>query len=241
MTSNQFFIAGLPAGDSKFSLEGEEHFHLARVARVKPGDQIWLTDGRKKRMLAEVVSLKEDKTWLLPVRIDEEKLKTKLILGLSLTKLVTMDAIIEKATELGVVEIIPLSTVRSFKMPVDKLSARKARWERISRAALKQSKGAVLPVINEIMSLSAILSADVQAEQKIFLDEHSQIYFRDILIETKPASAILMVGPEGGWSQEEREALMSSKYRGFSLGSRILRTETAVVSALALISHFWNW
>ncbi|MDD8019607.1 MAG: RsmE family RNA methyltransferase [Acidobacteriota bacterium] len=241
MTSNQFFISGLPSGQTKFCLEGDEHFHLARVARVRPGDKIWLTDGQMKRILAEVISLEEDKTWLLPIRLVEENLKTKLILGLSLVKPATMDIIIEKATELGVGEIFPLRTARSFKIPVDRLPARKSRWERIARAALKQSKGAILPVLYEVMSLQDVLSYDFQAEQKIFLDERSQAYFRDILLEAKPDSVVLLVGPEGGWSQEEREVLLNANFRGFSLGERILKTETAVISAVTLISHFWNW
>ncbi|MBP7794300.1 MAG: RsmE family RNA methyltransferase [Candidatus Aminicenantales bacterium] len=240
MTSNQFFVDRLPAGETKFFLDGDEHFHLARVARAKPGDRIWLTDGRKKRMLTEVVSLEADKTWLLPVRLDEEDLKTELILGLGLTRPATMDMIVGKATELGVAQIFPLMTARSFRLPADKLIARKSRWERIARAALKQSKGAILPVINEAASLESILP-DLEAQQKIFLDESSQAYFRDILREARPVSAILLIGPEGGWSRKEREVLTAANYQGLSLGGRILRTETAVVSALTLISHFWNW
>ena len=241
MTSNQFFMTNLPAGDVKFSLAGEEHFHLARVARVKPGDRIWLTDGQQKRLLAEVLSLEPDKTWLLPLKMTEENLKTELILGLGLTRPATMDTIIEKATELGVIEIIPLITARSFRLPADKLEVRLARWQRISQAALKQSKGASLPVIRKAMSLAEVLSLDSKGEQKIFLDEHSQVYFRDILSEDRPASVVLLVGPEGGWSQKEKEELARANYRGYSLGGRVLRTETAVVSALTLISHFWNW
>ncbi len=241
MTSNQFFITNLPAGDDKFSLAGEEHFHLARVARVKPGDRIWLTDGRQKRLLAEVLSLEPDKTWLLPLKMTEENLKTELILGLGLTRPATMDAIIEKATELGVTEIIPLITARSFRLPADRIEAKLARWQRISRAALKQSKGASLPAIRKPLSLAEVLGLDSKGEQKIFLDEHSQVYFRDILSEDRPASVVLLVGPEGGWSQKEKEELVRVNYRGYSLGGRILRTETAVVSVLALISHFWNW
>ena len=241
MTSNQFFMTNLPAGDVKFSLAGEEHFHLARVARVKPGDRIWLTDGQQKRLLAEVLSLEPDKTWLLPLKMTEENLKTELILGLGLTRPATMDTIIEKATELGVIEIIPLITARSFRLPADKLEVRLARWQRISQAALKQSKGASLPVIRKAMSLAEVLSLDSKGEQKIFLDEHSQVYFRDILSEDRPASVVLLVGPEGGWSQKEKEELARANYRGYSLGGRVLRIETAVVSALTLISHFWNW
>jgi 16S rRNA (uracil1498-N3)-methyltransferase len=147
-------------------------------------------------MLAEVVSLEKDKTWFVPVGLDEEDLKTELILGLGLTRPATMDMIVGKATELGVSQILPLLTARSFRLPSGKLSDRKCRWERIARSALKQSKGAILPVIKEAGSLEAILP-DLEAEQKIFLDESSQAYFRDILRKRGHLSH-LAGGPEGG-------------------------------------------
>ncbi|MBC7361241.1 MAG: 16S rRNA (uracil(1498)-N(3))-methyltransferase [Candidatus Aminicenantes bacterium] len=240
MTSNQFFIKNLPDGRNRFSLEGEEHHHLFRVARIRVGDRIWLTDGRSHRLLAEVEKINEDKTWLRPLKTVEESLKTATVLGLGMTKPKTMDFIIQKATELGVTEIQPLITRRSLTITSEKLEAKTERWKKIAREALKQSKGAILPVISQPLSLKeAILKT--RTELKLYLDEHSEVYFRDILSTSRPGSVSLLIGPEGGWTKEEEEMLQKSEYKGLTLGGRILRTETAVISALTLISHFWNW
>lgn len=240
MTSNQFFLENLPEGKGRFFLEGKEHHHLRQVARIKEGDRIWLTDGRSRRLLAEVEKISLTKTWLLPLEFVEESLKTALILGLGITKPGTMDFIVRKATELGVTEILPLITRRSFSLGPDKLETKLERWERISREALKQSKGAVLPVISRAVSLKeAVLKA--RAELKFYLCEHSQVCFRDILNRASPQSVTLLVGPEGGWAEEEMEMLEKYDFEGLTLGGRILRTETAIIGALSLISHYWNW
>lgn len=240
MTSNQFFIKKLPDDLKRFFLEGGEHHHLARVARVKAGDYIWLTDGSGRRLQAEVEKIGEEKTWLRPVQIVEEALKTVIVLGLGITKPATLDFIVQKATELGVTEIKLLHTKRSLAIASEKLEARIERWRKIAKEALKQAKGGILPAISLPLSLNeAILQS--KTELKLYLDEESQVYFREILTTGKPESVSLLVGPEGGWTEGEKQMLRNSGYQGLTLGGRILRTETAVISALALISHFWNW
>ncbi|MDI6845919.1 MAG: RsmE family RNA methyltransferase [Candidatus Saccharicenans sp.] len=240
MTSNQFFVRKLPPAAGRFFLEGEEHHHLARVARIKPGEKVWLTDGTGCRLLAEVETIEKDRTWLLPLEYREEKIKTRVVLGTGITKPATFDLIIQKATELGVMEIQPLLTVNSQPLPPERLERRIERWQRVAREALKQSKGAVLPEIFPPRSLSEVLKCPVSA-RKFYLTEDSPVYFRDILTGERPDRVCLMVGPEGGWAEEEKSMMNEAGFQGLSLGSRILRTETAVISALSLISHFWVW
>ncbi|RFT16132.1 MAG: Ribosomal RNA small subunit methyltransferase E [Candidatus Saccharicenans subterraneus] len=240
MTSNQFFIREWPAGLDRFCLEGQEHHHLSRVARVKPGNLVWLTDGRGRRLLAEVEFVEEERTWLRPLKTKEEAIKTRVILGLGLTRPAVFDFIIEKATELGVSEIQPLMTRRSQPLPPDRLDKKIQRWERIAREALKQCKGGSLPHIGFPLKLEQAVGRKVNGS-KFYLSEDSPRYFRDILIEDRTDEIFLLAGPEGGWTEEEKELLDRAGFQGLSLGSRILKTETAVISALSLISHFWNW
>ncbi|MBC7365173.1 MAG: 16S rRNA (uracil(1498)-N(3))-methyltransferase [Candidatus Aminicenantes bacterium] len=239
MTSNQFFLKRWPE-KNRFWLEGEEHHHLSRVARIKAGEKIWLTDGRKRRLLAEVVKVEEEKTWLQTLAIEEEKLKASLQLGFGLTKPQTADFIIQKVTELGVSEIQPLITKRALNISAERLEARLGRWQKIAQAALKQSKGAVLPVIRCPETLEQFLSSELQG-LRLYLDEDSQVYLKKILLTEQPDRVILIVGPEGGLAQEEKLKLREKNFQGVSLGQRILKTETAIISALAMISHFWNW
>ncbi|MCX8160507.1 MAG: 16S rRNA (uracil(1498)-N(3))-methyltransferase [Candidatus Saccharicenans sp.] len=240
MTSNQFFIKEWPEGLARFYLEGQEHHHLSRVARVKPGNLVWLTDGKGRRLLAEVESVEEEKTWLRPLRTVEEEIRTRVILGLGLTRPAVFDFIIQKATELGVSEIQPLLTRRSQPLPPDRLGKRIQRWEKIAREALKQCKGGSLPLLAPPLKLEQAVGRKVSGS-KFYLSEDSPRYFRDILMSGRTEEVFLLAGPEGGWAEEERQLLDGAGFQGLSLGSRVLRTETAVISALSLISHFWNW
>jgi len=240
VTSNQFFIKKIPEGQERFFLSGDEHYHLSRVARIKAGENIWLSDGHRRRLLARVEEITRERTWLRPLRVIDEVLKTELTVAVGLTKPATFEFLIQKATELGVARIQPLLTKRAMLISSDKLENKWERWNKIAREALKQSKGAVLPEILKPVSLPEAL-AQFSAERKFFLDEHSTLYFRDILKEKSPATVCLVVGPEGGWDEEEKKMLQKNGYEGLSLGGRILRTETAVIAALVLISHYWNW
>ncbi len=240
MTSNQFFIDSWPEKE-RFSLEGEEYHHIYRVARVKEGDKIWLTDGRRRRLLAEVLRIEEEKIWLQTILKEEEKLGAKLSLWFGLTKPKTADFIIQKATELGVSEIQPLVTRRAFRISQDRLEGRLKRWEKIAREALKQSKGAILPEIKKPELLEKALTGST-AGLKLFLDEENEISLKAVVTGVcNPESVCLVVGPEGGWEEEEKLKLSAADFKGVSLGRRILRTETAIISAIAIISHFWNW
>lgn len=240
MTSNQFFIKEWPGDRDRFCLEGQEHHHLSRVARVKPGNLVWLTDGRGRRLLAEVESIEEEKTWLRPLKKVEEVVRTRVILGLGLTRPSVFELIIQKATELGVSEIQPLLTRRSQPLPPERLEKKIQRWEKISREALKQSKGGSLPFISRPLRLEQAVARGM-AGLKFYLSEDSPRYFRDILMTGRAEEVYLLAGPEGGWAEEEKELLDRAGFQGLSLGSRVLKTETAVISALSLISHFWNW
>jgi len=239
LTSNQFFIKHWPE-KKHFWLEGEEHHHLSRVVRIKAGDKIWLTDGQSRRLLAEVVKVEEEKTWLQALTLEEENLKASLRLGFGLTKPQTADFIIQKVTELGVAEVQPLITRRAFKISAERLETRLGRWQKIAQQALKQSKGAVLPLLRYPETLDRFLSADLEG-LKLYLDEDSQVYLKNILLQDNPGTVILIVGPEGGLAKDEKDKLREKNFQGVSLGKRILRTETAIISALAMISHFWNW
>lgn len=240
MTSNQFFINKLPEGAARFCLEGQEHHHLSRVARIRAGEKVWLTDGRSRRLLAEVEAVEDDRTWLRPMETVEEQIKTRIILGIGLTRSATFEFVIQRATELGLAEIQPLLTRRSQPLPPDRLTARKQRWEKIAREALKQCKGGHLPLIWTPVPLDRAVERKVSGT-RMYLDESSPHYFRDILISEQPGEVYLLVGPEGGWAESEKAIMDRAGFKGLSLGGRILKTETAVLSALSLISHFWNW
>jgi 16S rRNA (uracil1498-N3)-methyltransferase len=172
----------------------------------------------------------------------------KIILAQAVIKSKRMNSILQQATELGVSMIIPVITARTVVNIEAKVEKKLERWEKLVREAAKQCKCPFFPSILPPMPLKSLIE-ERQETLKLVLSENRGKYLRDILIrslgsdrakEKPPASVIILVGPEGGWTDEEEESILSHGYEAVSLGKQILRSETAALSGLAMISHFWN-
>lgn len=249
MTSKRFFIK---QGNIQFhtvTLYGEEHHHLSRVARIRPGERVWLFDQRGRNYLARVEKIRKNGTELFIMeRMDKDEPGIKITLAQALLKLSKMEIIIQKATELGVLTVIPVITSRTVVKIEEKTQEKMERWKRIAREAAKQSQGCLVPSISFPLPLARLLK-EREDEKKLLLSENRGQYFRDILTqnplcgaskEGPPSSVLILVGPEGGWTEEEEAKILSHGYQAVSLGRRILRAETAAICSLSLISHFWN-
>jgi 16S rRNA (uracil1498-N3)-methyltransferase len=143
---------------------------------------------------------------------------------------------IEKATELGASTIVPLAAARSEKGLLAATQKRSERWHKIILEAAQQSRRVRLPVLEPLVKAeAAFLSRNDRLG--IFLSERSQAPpLRDALKNVSVNDAVLAIGPEGGWTDGEVESAINAGFREASLGQLILRTETAVVAALAAIS-----
>jgi 16S rRNA (uracil1498-N3)-methyltransferase len=249
LTSNRFFIKKSDIQSSTLLLYGDEHHHLSRVARIKPGEEVWLFDEQGTNYLAKVEEIKKDMTRLSILQIlDKNKPKIKITLAQALLKSKKMDIIIQKSTELAVTNIIPVVTARTIVKVKEKIRKKIERWKKIALEAAKQSQRSFLPSILPPMSIEKLIERR-REEKKLLLSENRGRYLRDILIENsgselkmqEPASSVLiLVGPEGGWTDEEEKYILNHGYEAVSLGGQILRAETAALCSLALISHFWN-
>ena len=247
MTSNCFLVDPENIRSNSVYLDGNEHHHLKRVARTKIHDKVRLLDGKGKSYLARVEEIEKDKTKLTIVEEkNEEEKKTRIYLAQALVKSKYMDFIIQKGTELGVIGFLPVFTSRSIIKVKGKIANKMERWQRIAREAAKQCERSWIPGITQPLPLKYLIKKRI-AEKKLLLSESNGIYLREILLrsgkngkKTSPQSVLLLVGPEGGWTEKERELILSHDFEAVSLGKTILRTETAVISSLALISHFWN-
>jgi len=247
LTSNCFFFNRIDLQSPYIFLEGEEHHHLSHVSRIKPKEKVWLFDGQGKSYLAIVEEIRKEKTKLF---IIEEKIrkkaKTKITLAQALIKLKNMEFIIQKSTELGVTTFLPVTTNRSMVKIEGKIENRLKRWKKIAREAVKQCRSSWIPYISLPFSLEELIKKK-EAERKFLLCENRGEYLRDILLKNvksqrkkSPSSVLILVGPEGGWTKEEEEYILSHGFEAISLGKNILRAETAALCSLALISHFWN-
>ena len=241
MTSNRFYISQVDTQSPYVFLEGEEHHHLSRVSRIQPQEEIWLFDGSGRSYLARVEEVEKEKTKLFILEEKgREKINTEIILAQSLVKSKNMEFIIQKSAELGIARFIPLMTSRSVVKIEEKIERKLGRWERIAREAVKQSGNPGVPCISPPRDLKKLIK-ESQATLKLLLSENRGKYFREILTrKSPPPSIMILIGPEGGWTREEEEFILDNGFEAVSLGKNILRTETAAICALALISHFWN-
>ena len=249
MTSNRFFIKKNGIHSSSILLYGDEHHHLSKVARIKPEEKVWLFDEQGTNYLAKIEEIRKDVTRLSILKtLDKNKPKIKITLAQALLKSKKMDIIIQKSTELAVTNIIPVISARTIVKVEEKIQKRIERWEKIALEAVKQSKSSFLPSISSPIHIEKLIEGR-REEKKLILSENRGKYLRDILIENSgserkmpkpPSSVLILVGPEGGWTEEEEKYILNHGYEAVSLGGQILRAETAALCSLALISHFWN-
>lgn len=223
-------------------MQGEEVKHLRQVLRAEVGQRYELSDGQRV-FLAEIESFRKGEvTFQVVDEIPQTPLLLNLTLYAALIKFDRFEWIVEKATELGVSRIVPVVAART-DFGLDKAAPKRLeRWSRIALEAAKQCHRVGPPEITEPVSFSqAVSSAD---GLRLFLDEDC----RQPLLRALPVEASrnqgdtlsLLVGPEGGWTDPERKAATAAGFASASLGPLVLRAETAVVAAIAVLLGVWN-
>ena len=212
----------------RLQVTGDENHHLA-VARVEESEPIEVFDGRGRVWSTEVVESSKRETVLRVVELrHDERRGPELLVGISLIKTSAFELALEKAVEVGVSRIIPILATRSNASPPRRLD----RWQRIIVEAAKQSKRYWLPILDEPTPFKDVLR--FQASTKIVFAEHNGGPLKSALAA---APALFLIGPEGGWTDEELEAAPKSGFRLVSLGEGILRSETAAIIGAALIRY----
>jgi 16S rRNA (uracil1498-N3)-methyltransferase len=247
LTSNQFYVPRIEDGAARITLEGEEHHHLTKSARVRKGKTIRLFDGEGRRVLARVESVGRDRTIVAVLERDSsEGAGPGLVLAQAIVPAKKMEFILEKASEIGISAFVPLETNRSLRASEERSERKAERWARIAREAAKQSKGTTIPAIHPPRRLRDWLGSPGEG-RRIFLSERGGTPLRDILLDPEnparsaaPAAAVVAIGPTGGWTESEERDLREAGFEAASLGARILKSETAALAAVAMIAHFWG-
>jgi 16S rRNA (uracil1498-N3)-methyltransferase len=233
MARRRFFVERVENGEA--ALTGEDAQHLARVLRVRPGQQFELSDN-EQAYLAEVLSVQKDS---VRFRILEAAVSsfpaTRVTLVVSLFKFDRFEWMVEKATELGASVILPVEATRSEKGLLEAGKKRVERWRRISRESSQQSRRVRLPEIEAPSRLADAL--DRAPNPRFALEEMPgakplAAALRDL---RRPAEIALAIGPEGGWAEPDRIALQAAGFEAVSLGNLVLRAETACIAALAVV------
>jgi 16S rRNA (uracil1498-N3)-methyltransferase len=231
MARRRFFVPEIRGGEAV--LEGDEARHLTQVLRVEAG-QIYEISDNHSLYLAEIETARKQ---LVAFRVIEAlpppEPGPRIDLYLALIKFDALELAIEKATELGVTSIRLVDADRTEHGLEKAVEKRMPRWKRIALEASQQSRRAQLPEIFEPVRLREALSA--QAEVRLFLDEERT--GMPLLTATRKAvSVAMLIGPEGGWTAQEREAAQQAGWTNVSLGPNVLRAETAVLASLAVVS-----
>lgn len=217
-------------------LAGDGARHLTRVLRVEPGQRYEISDGRAA-WLAEIAEARGSRVVFRVIEpVETPEIPVRIALYAALIKFDRLEWMIEKATELGVERIQPVEASRSEKGLLQASAKRAERWARIAREAAEQSRRLRAPEILPAVRLKACLAAGPEA--RYWLEEGAAPPLMRLL--TRPAATgsevRLLVGPEGGWTGEERAAAARAGWLPVSLGPQILRAETAAIAAVAVVT-----
>ncbi|MGA2040348.1 MAG: RsmE family RNA methyltransferase [Bryobacteraceae bacterium] len=234
MARRRFFVDAVCGGVAE--LAGDAARHLTRVLRVEPGQRYEISDGHAA-WLAEIAEARGPRVVFRVIEpVETAELAIRITLCAALIKFDRLEWMIEKTTELGVERIQPVETARSEKGLFEASAKRAERWVRIAREAAEQSRRLRAPEILPAARLQACLMEAAGARYR--LEEAAALPLVRLLAEAPETDGEvrLLLGPEGGWTDEERDAAARAGWLAASLGPRVLRAETAAIAAVAVVS-----
>lgn len=237
---NRFFVNKSQIYQNKVKILGKDVKHIKDVLRLKYKDKIEIVSGNKT-YLCEILEIKPDNIILLILDSFQGKNEppVHIVLYQGIAKGDKMDFIIQKSTEIGVKEIYPVITNRTIvKIKGRKKEQKKIeRWRSISEEAAKQSKRDAIPIVNNVISYDEMVNI-LKGEENIIIpyEAEGNNTLKETLKNTKNGKIHIIIGPEGGFEEEEIDTIRSIGGKSVTLGPRIFRTETAglVVMSIAL-------
>jgi 16S rRNA (uracil1498-N3)-methyltransferase len=241
-----FFIESFHSAGRRASLSGAEARHVKNVLRLKPGDVVRLFDGTGVEYIGVIDTMPPGKVEVtitgskpaagsacLPVSVAQGFLKEK-----------KMDRLVRQLSELGAARWMPFICDRSVARPDGgRAQARQERWRKIAVAALKQCRRGDLMQIDDIVGFDRLLErAPVHDLRVVFWEQASEPLTAQRFSGSPagPSSVLIMLGPEGGFAEEEVRAAEAAGFISASLGPRILRAETAAVAACAIVQYLFG-
>ncbi len=235
-----------PNGDVRLEIRDKNYHHIARVLRMKVGDRILLGDATGLTYEALIEEFTDESVFLRVI----EKLKDNSEPGVhirlfqALPKQGKMEQIIQKSTELGVSEIIPVTSARCVSRFRDEQDKAKkiGRWQKIAEEAAKQAGRGRIPQVGPALSFEEALELCPKDALKVFpWEKEKELSLKSFLqasgTDGKPKEICFFIGPEGGFTPEEAAMADQKNFQTVSLGPRILRTETAGPAVIAMLTY----
>ena len=234
-----FFVDESARMGDCFQIGGKDRNHICNVLRMQVGDTFLVSCGGTSS-LCRLKRIRDDTVEAEIVEEDHRntELPVRFYLFQGLPKGDKLELIIQKAVELGVAGVVPVEMSRCvMKLDEKKKKARRERWQAIAESAAKQSKRSVIPEVADVMTYKQVMAK--AAELDLFLvpyeNERGMAATREALDRIRPGTSVgILVGPEGGFDDKEIELARQAGAAVVSLGQRILRAETAAVTAVAM-------
>ncbi len=240
----QFFVEPSQIQGKKIIITGSDVNHIRNVLRMKPGEEIAVsngTDGREYRCGIEEFAEDTVVCTLRFIKEEGVELPCEIYLFQALPKADKMELIVQKAVELGVREIIPVAAKRCVvKLDEKKAAGKVNRWQGISEAAAKQSRRGVIPVVHAPVSFREAVETARDMDVRLIPYELAKdmSHTRSLIEAVEPGQRIaVFIGPEGGFEESEIQAALAAGIEPVTLGRRILRTETAGLAVLSWLMY----
>ncbi|MEO8433310.1 MAG: 16S rRNA (uracil(1498)-N(3))-methyltransferase [Pyrinomonadaceae bacterium] len=248
MTRRRFFAppGAFDANAKIVSLAGDESRHLRDVLRLSRGDEVFVFDGQGHEYQCVVDDFGRDSSTLR--LIDEVEPASpesplKLTLAVALLKGEKFDLLVQKATELGVLRVVPVITTRADVRLRDSADAQKRvmRWQRIALEAAKQSGRALVPEVSSPTDFASLLvDQKIAGARRIMFSEKGGTPLQETPLTGPPADITALVGSEGGWADEELAQARNAGWRIVTLGGRTMRAETAAIAVTVVLQHLYG-
>lgn len=235
MRKHRFFVAIPLTIGATVHLDPEVSHHIDRVLRLQADDQVYLFNNSGNEYSALITNISRHQVTVQILNIDATQLESplKINLGQVISKGAKVELVIQKATELGVHSITLLYSERSLIQPSrDRTANKLEHWQKIVSAACAQCWRNVLPIINPTQDLATWVTQNQDPQKLLLSTVANQQRLRDITVAS-PIS--ILIGPEGGFTENEIALALHNKFIPISLGPRILRTETAALATIAIL------
>jgi 16S rRNA (uracil1498-N3)-methyltransferase len=241
---HRFYVPGFSA-DAAFELPPEEAQHVARVLRLRAGDQIAVFDGAGREALARIESVTSRRVaaQVVEPRSSPPEPRVAITLAQALVKSDKMDRVIRDAVMLGVAAVQPFVSRRT-DVPLDavKKGGRQDRWERTVVASVKQCGRAVVPPVRPTRELGDLLRSTAGELRLMFVEPGASHRVADLtsLEGSPPSRAIVFIGPEGGWDPQEITDAANAGVTLLSFGARVLRADAAAAAVIPVLRYIWR-
>lgn len=239
----RFFVTPDQVGVGKIRIQGSDVNHMKNVLRMRPGEEVMVSDGNNRQYRCRVEDYPEGEAVLaiLEAGLVDTELPSRIYLFQGLPKQEKMELIVQKAVELGVCQVIPVQTRRCVvKLDAKKAAKKVQRWQQIAESAAKQAGRGYIPAVSEVMTFQEALAFSEALDIRLIPYELADGMegTRKILDGIRPGQSVgIFIGPEGGFEKEEVGRAVEAGALPITLGKRILRTETAGIAVLSILMY----